>query len=459
MPLVSNKNRIFASVIALMSENMTTEFNMSKYNFKIENYHAIGHADIEIDGITVIAGGNGCGKSTLSRWLYYIIQTITKYNHYLFADFCKDINLTLENLSNLTSSWDLQDAEGYADTLNKASSLISVVQDYNIENITLYYNKGIESFCNLFKKFLEEESDINSQKRTLKLLRIESAKQPIIKFKQNAIAKFEESLRKYQELKAKKDLNLIWSNITNIYREKDSHPMEIQFSEDEVQILNEKLGALFGLANALYIDTPLISSMESPRKYYWRELKHNMLYPKDGFELSEKEQKLIKAIGNMIDGSFVEDNTFGTELIFKAKSGVQVKLDKVASGFKTFAYMQRLIENGWLDNKTLLEIDEPETNLHPQWIVEFAHLLVMVNKELGTKIMIASHNPDMVSAIRYISEKEGILDKTHFYLAEQREDSELYDYKDLGNDIDPVFDSFNKSYETLQKYVEDYGNL
>lgn len=432
---------------------------MSKYNYKVENYHAIGHADIEIDGITVIAGGNGCGKSTLSRWLYYIIQTITKYEHYLFADFRKSITLTLENLSNLTSSWDIQDAEGYADILTKASSLISVAQDDDIANITLYYNKGIEAFCNLFQKFMKEETDINSQKRTLKVLGVESEELPIIKFKQNATAKFEESLRKYQELKAKKDINLIWSNITNIYREKDSHPTEIQFSEDDVQILKDKVGTLFGLANAQYIDTPIISSLENPRKFYWRELKHNMLYTKDGFEQSEKEQKLVKAIGNMIDGSFVEDNTFGTELIFKAKSGVQVKLDKVASGFKTFAYMQRLIENGWLDNKTLLEIDEPETNLHPQWIVEFAHLLVMVNKELGTKIMIASHNPDMVSAIRYISEKEGILDNTHFYLAEQRDNSELFDYKDLGNDIDPVFESFNKSYETLQKYVEDYGNL
>ena len=432
---------------------------MSKYNFKIENYHAIGHADIEIDGITVIAGGNGCGKSTLSRWLYYLIQAITKYDHYLFADFRKDIDLTLENLSNLTSSWNLQDVEGYADILNKANSLISVAQDYDIGNLKSYYNKGIDAFCDLVQMFLKEETDSNNKKRTLKAMGVENEELPIIKFKQNAIAKFEESLHKYYELKKKKDINQIWNNITNIYKERDSHPTNIHFSEDDVQVLKDKVGTLFGLANALYIDTPIISSMENPRKYYWRELKYNMLYPKDSFELSEKELKLTKGIGNMIDGSFVKDNTFGSELLYKGKNGVQVKLDKVASGFKTFAYMQRLIENGWLDNKTLLEIDEPETNLHPQWIVEFAHLLVMVNKELGTKIMIASHNPDMVSAIRYISEKEGILDKTHFYLAEQRENTELFDYKDLGNDIDPVFESFNKSYETLQKYVEDYGNL
>lgn len=432
---------------------------MSKYNFKIDNYHAIGHADIEIDGITVIAGGNGCGKSTLSRWLYYIIQTITKYNHYLFADFCKNTVITLDSLSSIAKSWDFSDEEGNADIITKASSLISVAPAEDIEKVALYYNKAIETFCKLLQRYLAEETDINRKKRILKVLGLESEELPLVKLKENTLAHFEESLHKYYELKKGKDINLVWSNITNIYREKDSHPSEIQFSEDEVQMLKEKAGTLFGLTNALYIDTPIISSMDIPRNYYWREIKHNMLYPKDDFELSEKEQKLIKVIGNMIDGSFAEENTFGTELIFKARSGVQVKLDKVASGFKTFAYMQRLIENGWLDNKTLLEIDEPETNLHPQWIVEFAHLLVMVNKELGTKIMIASHNPDMVSAIRYISEKEGILNKTHFYLAEQRDGAELFDYKDLGNDIDPVFESFNKSYETLQKYVEDYGKL
>ena len=53
---------------------------MSKYRFKIQNYHAIKEADIAIDGITVIAGPNGSGKSTLSRWLYYVIDTIEGFS-------------------------------------------------------------------------------------------------------------------------------------------------------------------------------------------------------------------------------------------------------------------------------------------------------------------------------------------------------------------------------------------
>ena len=54
----------------------------------------------------------------------------------------------------------------------------------------------------------------------------------------------------------------------------------------------------------------------------------------------------------------------------------------------------------------------------------------------------------MVSAMRYISEKEGLLDVTRFYLAEPVDEVPLYEYKNLGNDIDPVFESFNESFAT-----------
>ena len=47
---------------------------MSIYRYTLSDYHAIKKADITIDGITVLAGENGCGKSTLSRWLYYLVN-------------------------------------------------------------------------------------------------------------------------------------------------------------------------------------------------------------------------------------------------------------------------------------------------------------------------------------------------------------------------------------------------
>lgn len=41
-----------------------------KYRLYLKNFRAIEEADITLDGITVVAGINACGKSTISRLFY-----------------------------------------------------------------------------------------------------------------------------------------------------------------------------------------------------------------------------------------------------------------------------------------------------------------------------------------------------------------------------------------------------
>ena len=114
--------------------------------------------------------------------------------------------------------------------------------------------------------------------------------------------------------------------------------------------------------------------------------------------------------------------------------------------------MLRLLENEWLDEETILLIDEPEAHLHPQWIVEFARILVLLSKKLGTKIVLACHNPDMVAAIQSISEREQMSDKTHFYLAEPVAGSSQYNFVDKGNEIGDIFESFNIAMSRIEQY-------
>ena len=58
----------------------------------------------------------------------------------------------------------------------------------------------------------------------------------------------------------------------------------------------------------------------------------------------------------------------------------------------------------------------------------------------------------MISAIRYISEKEGNLDSVNFYLAEKSKEEYCYNYSFLGKDIEPIFESFNIAIDKISQY-------
>ena len=46
----------------------------------VENFKAVKKADIALNGITVVSGINGCGKSSLSQLLYYSFYYANHFN-------------------------------------------------------------------------------------------------------------------------------------------------------------------------------------------------------------------------------------------------------------------------------------------------------------------------------------------------------------------------------------------
>lgn len=55
--------------------------------FKIKNIGAIELADIDIDGITIIAGENNVGKSTVGKALYAFLHDMSSWKK-LYDDIC-----------------------------------------------------------------------------------------------------------------------------------------------------------------------------------------------------------------------------------------------------------------------------------------------------------------------------------------------------------------------------------
>lgn len=381
---------------------------------------------------------------------------------FFFSDFRDMVIKSLEKYSNA-----LDDISNYLDDDKKrffdhtlSLMTMATLSNGGMEKFDFYYKRAIGLLDDMLVNFLQKEQNPQQVCRVLNLFGVTDQNHVHEDIERISIQLFSEYLQKYENNKKNRPISYLKEKIASVYREKDGFPASISFKEDEVELLVDRLGKIYSLNNAIYIGTPAAISLRQSDRILMTSLANKVVHVNEKGSNYSGRQELFNSINRMIDGSIVEKENFDTvDLVYRSRNGKDIRLEDLASGFKPLVYMLRLIENGWLTENTLLEIDEPETNLHPQWVVELAHLLVCINKTFGTKILITSHNPDMVSAIRYISEKEDLLNTTRFYLAEQRESSDMFDYKDLGSDIEPVFGSFNKSFDTLQKYVENYGEI
>ena len=56
----------------------TPNLNMNKLNIEINNLGIIKNANIELNGLTVLAGLNDMGKSFINKSIYSIVNTINK---------------------------------------------------------------------------------------------------------------------------------------------------------------------------------------------------------------------------------------------------------------------------------------------------------------------------------------------------------------------------------------------
>lgn len=440
---------------------------MSKYKYIVHDYHAIKKAEITIDGITVLSGINGCGKSTLSQWLYCIVNGVNEFDSYLFDEYKEKLYDLIYRMQ--VACIDLRRADKLTEKVS-LDNLYQIIEKFN--SIKYYSKEQIEVTKDLFLQVLYTTGNILTEAlsedipyarkaRILSLLEIEvqdedihQAIEDFIDVNNRVISRQTKQI--YQDIE-EHPTPTFFESINNHFILDNDYPSLIQLKEDNVDIIeDEHISTLFNLKKAIYIDTPMSIDAGTTSNYFWDDLSRMIMDEKDKTQSAEIKKFLLR-IKDLLDGEAIldEDDTFRNKNLRYVSNNkkINIRLCDVATGFKTFSYLQRLLENGHLNDETLLMIDEPEAHLHPQWIVEFARLLVLLNKKLGLKIMIASHNPDMVAAIHDIANKEGVLDNTNFYVAQPEDpDSHKYIYKDLGHDIGEIFESFNVAIEKINRY-------
>lgn len=434
---------------------------MSEYKINIKAYHAISSADISLKGITVLTGVNGSGKSTIAKWLYYIVDGAVGFDAYAFQSFQKGIHDYLERLlrayREMLVRVRTEDKENfhYSEFLDfllvpanhdtyqdKYRQVIYLMGDDIAHFIEESRNKNIiELRVNRVKRYLDIPDDISSG---------EEAKRYFI---DTALSYLDDQINQYRSMLDNRSKDDFLSFIHDEYRETDSMPEKISLDEDGVNMLADgALGRLLNINRVVYIDSPIVFRGISSVSPFWNKL-NRMLRTK--IKSSNNTTSMLLRIRRILRGKFqIEKNTItdSNELHYMRNDGLDIPIDKTATGFRSFAYLQLLLENGYLDENTILLIDEPEAHLHPQWIVEYARLIVLLYKEFGVKIMLASHNPDMVSAIYNISKREKIAHDVKFYLSQAEKDGYSFRFVDQKGDIEGIFKSFNIALDRINQY-------
>ena len=217
------------------------------------------------------------------------------------------------------------------------------------------------------------------------------------------------------------------------------------------------------LGNVVYLDS--ISPLEVIRlkdnlniPYHFRSLFNKLSYKSDRkVSLEEKERLAVfqEKVNEILGGKFEYDfeRESDDEKGFKFKRGdVSFSMKNSSSGLKQIGTIQMLLNNNQLLENDFLIIDEPQVNLHPEWQVKLAEILVLLVKELNITIYINSHSPHFIEALEVYSVKYHLEDETHFYMSELDEESNKYDLRELYySNIRELYRNLGSPYDEINK--------
>ena len=418
---------------------------MSSIKIRLSDFRAIKSADVTVSGITVMAGPNGSGKSTVSQLLNGLINGINNFERDMMADLFSSFRRELTRIRRA-----IPDSESMR-------SLLSSVKDHQEDaDVMEQIKRGVDGLYKVLIEFAGRISNEDDLRRRIDyIIGTESLFSNGI---EERISEYCDSLYKNyesmgwgirQKIRERNASDLYLSVVAN-YCAIGGIPTNVMLLEDNHPVVDgASFSDLLSVRKSVYINTS--TSVVAPGFDMASYRLKNMVTSDLPAGSDDAANLILKELSLIIGGEIYLDNEIGAYLRFKNKSGVNIYLEDAASGIQSLAVLYRLLYAGLLDNETMLILDEPESHLHPQWIVELAKILIKINKNLGTKLLIASHCPDLVSALYNLAQAYGVAD-IRFYQSFQEGEDGHYSFKDCGGEISDIFESFNIALDRISSY-------
>lgn len=408
----------------------------------LKNIGKLKVTSVEINGITVIAGENNTGKSTIGKTLFSVFNSFYNVDEQINSERIDSINnlisLMYRNVTNrLTRRFD---TEEIARNIVEHSNLCSKkeIKEEIIGSI-LRYDEN-------FEKYITDSNIDDTALRILEILNVSD------------VDIFKSVLGKKIDAEFNGQINNIFSEeIGEIKLQIKNEEIKIFIKENNVINVTSRMNLH---TEAVYLDDPFV--LDEPQYPFIRfsskymdhrmHLREKLSYNKDTnivdeIIVNQKFDKIYEKISSICSGELIKNQRSGYGYK-KANTEKILDVRNLSTGLKTFAILKTLLVNGVIEYNGLIILDEPEIHLHPEWQLLFAELIVMLHKEFGMHILLNTHSPYFLRAIQVYSAKHEVADKCNYYLSEEME--EQVNISDVTNDIDRIYAKLSKPLQNLE---------
>jgi predicted ATPase len=432
--------------------------------FSFKKIGLISHAEIELRGLTVLGGYNDIGKSFLGKTIFSTIKAVKNYELSFLLNKKEKIEKILNELF-----LELRVKFGFSPIYSSFQRNLPYLIDLVVQNQLEILDKQLEDLKRRIKlrttelntKFQKQvRNSLNSEQE------VNSYTDETLNEKFNLIRTILlENTQPEEQYKFLFDL-IIKSVFQGEFNSKlkSNTEAEIKLSDNNLEILNIKVNlekcqsfevlSEIPFEDVTFIESPLILNLsymigqflyrdklggfaEEEVSYYINDLIRKIsLANKKSYNLKNLEEDLEKEISKIINGKLYYDNE-SDEFIYERNDKIKIKLINTASGVKTLGLLQLLYMSRSINKNTLLIIDEPEVHLHPEWQLKYAKLIVSLVKS-GVFVMITSHSPYMIEALKIYSDKE-ISNLTKFYVSTKEKSNEGTTFIDVTENLEPLF--------------------
>lgn len=429
----------------------------------ITHINKIERADIVLNGLTVIAGNNDSGKSTVGKLLFSVIKSFGNTDRLSIQSLGRAMRLKAAQLYSSINLAEKESGEKIKDDI-----LPPTLNGFMKELETYPDDK---TWTDRIKEVLEKTNIVPQQRA--RIVRYMNQLARLTTEKTNPEMMLE---REFQAMLEAEFLNSICSYGTEC--------SEIRFSEESegemyIRLTNNKIADFKCVKgswtqDATLVESPLyihlidlLSSAQTLNERSFTIAGKDVLRPLINYHIKDMAQKLdafrfslpdnrqplfasdiLEHIGTITGGHFHSDSK--SRNLYWEKDGKNYPPVNVASGIKTFGVLQMLLETQALDESKILIWDEPENHLHPEWQIRFASTLVELART-GVPVLISSHSPYFIQAVRHSAEKSSMKDYVNYYLAEE-----------TGNGLsvlENVTDDLNRIFLKLAQPMNEIVNL